>query len=122
MTATSNKDFKMGWMDQYYPYNQYTVIDGNINLGGEDIKVDNEILTRQVIKESTSGFDSPSSINQTGGGRKKKYKIKANNIDDAFHKLEAKVNGGKGNIVVLQIESLDNKNNLNFIKIYRKKI
>ena len=60
-----------------------------------------------------------------GGGRKKKYKIQADNIQDAFHKLEKKVKGGKGgkgDILVLQLESLDDKNKINFYKIYRKKM
>ena len=126
MAALSNKDVKQGWIDSYYPYGQYMVQDNKLILGGDEIKVNNEILTQQVIKESTSGYDNAPASGQTGGGGgKKKYKIKAGNIQDAFHKLEKKVKGGKGgkgDILVLQLESLDDKNKINFYKIYRKKM
>jgi len=125
MAALSNKDVKQGWIDSYYPYGQYVVQDNKLILGGDEIKVNNEILTQQVIKESTSGYDNAPASGQVGGGAKKKYKIKADNIQDAFHKLEKKVKGGKGgkgDILVLQLESLDEKNKINFIKIYRKKM
>ena len=42
-------------------------------------------------------------------------------IDEAFEKLERNIKGGKGDILVLQLESLDGKNKKNFYKIYRKK-
>ena len=125
MAALSNKDFKQGWIDSYYPFGQYIVQDNRLILGGDEIKVNNEILTQQVIKESTSGYDNAPASGQSGGGGKKKYKIKAGSIEDAFHKLERKVKGGKGgkgDILVLQLESLDEKNKINFIKIYRKKM
>jgi hypothetical protein len=125
MAALSNKDVKQGWIDSYYPFGQYIVQDNRLILGGDEIKVNNEILTQQVIKESTSGYDNAPASGQVGGGAKKKYKIKADNIQDAFHKLEKKVKGGKGgkgDILVLQLESLDEKNKINFIKIYRKKM
>jgi hypothetical protein len=122
MAALTNKDVKQGWIDSYYPYGQYMVTDNKLILGGDEIKVNNEILTQQVIKESTSGYDKAPTSGQTGGG-KKKYKIKADNIEAAFSKLEKKVlKGGKGDILVLQLESLDDKNKINFIKIYKKKI
>ena len=121
MAALSNKDFKQGWIDNYFPYTEYTIQDNNLVLGGNVIKVDNKILTEQVIRESTSGFNTPSTIQQTGGNRKKEYKIRANNIKEAFQKLESKVNG-KGDILILKLESLDDKNKKNFYKIYRKKI
>lgn len=119
--ALTNKDVKQGWIDSYYPYGQYMVTDNKLILGGDEIKVNNEILTQQVIKESTSGYDKGPSTGQQGGG-KKKYKIKADNIELAFQKLERKVKGGQGDILVLQIESLDDKNKINFYKIYKKKI
>jgi hypothetical protein len=123
MAALTNKDVKQGWIDSYYPYGQYMVTDNKLILGGDEIKVNNEILTQQVIKESTSGYDKAPSTVQTGGGKKKKYKIKADNIDEAFRKLEKKVlKGGKGDILVLKMESLDDKNKINFFKIYKKKI
>lgn len=122
MAALTNKDVKQGWIDSYYPYGQYMVQDNKLILGGDEIKVNNEILTQQVIKESTSGYDKAPSTGQTGGGWKKKYRIKAGNIQDAFHKLEGKVKGGNGDILVLQLESLDDKNKINFYKIYRKKM
>jgi len=123
MAALTNKDVKQGWIDSYYPYGQYMVTDNKLILGGDEIKVNNEILTQQVIKESTSGYDKAPSNVQTGGGKKKKYKIKADNIDEAFRKLENKVlKGGKGDIMVLQMESLDDKNKIIFFKIYKKKI
>jgi hypothetical protein len=121
MTALTNKDFKQGWIDSYYPYGQYMIENNNLILGGDEIKVNNEILTQQVIKQSTSGYS------QTGGRKKnKKYKIQGDSIEDAFRKLEEKARkyfkGGKGDILVLNLESLDDKNNINFIKIFRKKI
>lgn len=124
MAALSNSDFKQGWIDSYYPYGQYMIQNNNLILGGDEIKVNNEILTQQVIKQSTSGY---SQTGQTGGRKKnKKYKIQGDNIEDAFRKLEEKARkyfkGGKGDILVLNLESLDDKNNINFIKIYRKKI
>lgn len=123
MAALTNKDVKQGWIDSYYPYGQYIVQDNKLILGGDEIKVNNEILTQQVIKESTSGYDNAPSTGQTGGGKKKKYKIRADNIDEAFRKLEKKVlKGGRGDILVLQMESLDDKNKINFFKIYKKKI
>ena len=122
MAALSNKDFKQGWIDSYYPYGQYAVQDNKLILGGDEIKVNNEILTQQVIKESTNGYNTAPASGQAGGGGKKNYKIKADNIQDAFHKLEKKVKGGKGDILVLQLESLDDKNKINFYKIYRKKM
>ena len=125
MAALSNKDVKQGWIDSYYPFGQYIVQDNRLILGGDEIKVNNEILTQQVIKESTSGYNNATASGQVGGGAKKKYKIKAGNIQEAFHKLERKVKGGKGgkgDILVLQLESLDEKNKINFIKIYRKKM
>lgn len=123
MAALSNKDFKQGWIDNYFPYTEYTIQDNNLVLGGNVIKVDNKILTEQVIRESNSGFDTPSTIQQIGGNRnrKKEYKFRANNIKEAFQKLESKVKG-KGDILVLKLESLDDKNKKNFYKIYRKKI
>jgi len=123
MAALTNKDVKQSWIDSYYPYGQYMITDNKLILGGDEIKVNNEILTQQVIKESTSGYDKAPSNVQTGGGKKKKYKIKADDIEAAFRKLENKVlKGGKGDILVLQMESLDDKNKINFFKIYKKKI
>jgi hypothetical protein len=125
MAALSNKDFKQGWIDGFYPYGQYMVQDNKLILGGDEIKVNNEILTQQTIKESTSGYDKSPTTGQTGGSiksKKKKYKIQGENIEDAFRKLEGKVKGGKGDILVLQLESLDNKKKINFYKIYRKKM
>ena len=58
MAALSNKDVKQGWIDSYYPYGQYMVQDNKLILGGDEIKVNNEILTQQVIKESTSGYNN----------------------------------------------------------------
>jgi hypothetical protein len=122
MAALSNKDFKQGWIDSYYPYGQYIVQDNQVILGGDEIKVNREILTEQVIKESASGYDKNTNIQQTGGSKVKKYKIKADNIEGAFNKLEGKLKKGKGDILILKLESLDDKNKLNFYKIYRKKI
>jgi len=124
MAALTNKDFKQGWIDSYYPYGQYMIVNNNLVLGGDEIKVNNEILTQQVITQSTSGY---SQTGQTGGKNKNnKYKIQGDSIEDAFRKLERKAikyfKGGKGDILVLNLESLDDKNNINFIKIYRKKI
>ena len=121
MAALSNKDFKQGWIDSYYPYGQYIVQDNQVILGGDEIKVNREILTEQVIKESTSGYDKNTNIQQTGGSKVKKYKIKADNIEGAFKKLEGKLKKGKGDILILKLESLDDKNKLNFFKIYKKK-
>jgi hypothetical protein len=122
MTALSNKDFKEGWIDGYYPYGQYMIEDNKLILGGDEIKVNNEILTQQIIKESTSGYDK--APKQQGGGKKlqKKYKINADCIDSAFEKLEQKVKQVKGDILILKLDSLDNNKNKNFIKIYIKKI
>ena len=74
--ATTNKDFKQGWVDSYYPYGQYMVQENRLILGGDEIKVNNEILTQQVIRDSTSGYDKSSSIQQTGGRNIKKKYIK----------------------------------------------
>ena len=125
MAALNNKDFKQGWIDSYYPYGQYIVQDNKLILGGDEIKVDNDILTQQIITESTIGYDTKPATGQAGGGKKsqkKKYKIQGENIEDAFRKLEGKVKGGRGDILVLRLESLDDKNKINFYKIYRKKI
>jgi hypothetical protein len=120
MAALSNKDFKQGWIDSYYPYGEYIVQNNQLILGGEEIKVNREILTEQVIKESTSGYDKNTTIQQTGGSKEKKYKIKADNIKSAFKKLEGKIKEGKGDIIILKLESLDNKNRIYFYKIYKK--
>jgi hypothetical protein len=122
MAALSNKDYKIGWIDSYYPYGQYMIIDNKVILGGDEIKVNNEIYTEQIIKESTSGYNKNSNVNQSGGSKVKKYKIKADNYEIAFKKLEEKIKGGKADILVLKLESLDDKNKINFYKIYRKKI
>jgi len=128
MAALNNKDFKQGWIDSYYPYGQYMVQDNNLILGGDEIKVNNEILTQQIINESTSGYDkSPTTgqtTSQTGGrkGKKNKYKIHADSIDNAFQRLEAKIKGGQGDILVLKLESLDDNKKINFYKIYIKKM
>ena len=127
MAALTNKDFKQGWIDSYYPYGQYMIENNNLILGGDEIKVNNEILTQQVIKQSTSGYSQTGQTGQTGGRKKnKKYKIQGDSVEDAFRKLEEKARkyfkGGKGDILVLNLESLDDKNNINFIKIFRKKI
>jgi hypothetical protein len=122
MAALSNKDFKQGWIDSYYPYGEYTVQNNQLILGGDEIKVNREILTEKVIQESTSGYDKNTTIQQTGGSKVKKYKIKADNIEGAFKKLEGKIKEGNGDILILKLESLDDKNKLNFYKIYRKKI
>ena len=53
MAALSNKDFMQGWIDGYYPYGQYMVQDNNLILGGDEVKVDNDILTQQTIKDSS---------------------------------------------------------------------
>lgn len=122
MAALSNKDFKEGWIDGYYPYGQYMIDDSKLILGGDEIKVNNEILTQQVIKDSTSGYDK--APKQQGGRKKleKKYKITSDNIDSAFKKLEQKIKHTKGDILILRLESLDNNKKINFIKIYIKKI
>lgn len=122
MAALSNKDFKQGWIDSYYPYGEYTVQNNQLILGGDEIKVNREILTEKVIQESTSGYDKNSNIQQTGGSKVKKYKIKADNIEGAFKKLEGKIKERNGDILILKLESLDDKNKLNFYKIYRKKM
>ena len=44
MAALSNKDFKQGWIDSYYPYGQYIVQDNQVILGGDEIKVNREIV------------------------------------------------------------------------------
>jgi hypothetical protein len=120
MAALSNKDVKQGWIDSYYPYGQYMVQNNKLILGGDEIKVNNEILTQQIIKESTSGYDKSTELGQIGGGMKK-HKIRANSIEGAFRKLEEKVRMIKGDILVLHLESLDDVK-INFYKIYRKKI
>jgi hypothetical protein len=118
MAALSNADFKQGWISSYYPYSDYIIVDNNLVLGGDIIKVNNEILTKDIIKESNSGFSE-----QTGGRSKvKKYKIKSESVEGAFRKLEEKVKGREGDILVLQLKSLDDKNKINFYKIYRKKM
>ena len=128
MAALSNKDVKQGWIDGFYPYGQYAVQDNKLILGGDEIKVNNEILTQQIINESTSGYSkSPITeltTGQTGGrsGKKIKYKIHADSIDNAFQRLEAKIKGGQGDILVLKLESLDDNKKINFYKIYRKKM
>jgi len=123
MAALSNKDYKQGWMSGYYPYSEYTIVDNNIELGGDIIKVNNEILTKDIIIESNSGFNNSSTTEQTGGrGKVKKYKIKSDSVEDAFRKLEEKVKVNGGNILILQLKSLDDKNKINFYKIYRKKM
>jgi hypothetical protein len=126
MAALSNKDFKQGWINSYYPYGQYMIQDNKMILSGDEIKVNNEILTQQIIKDSTSGYDKAPALDQVGGdGRRsirKKYKIQADSIQGAFQKLEGKVSGGRGDILVLQLESLDDKNKIKFYKIYRKKM
>ena len=50
------------------------------------------------------------------------YEIQGKNIDDAFKKLESKIRGGNGDILVLQLESLDDKNKINFYKINRSQV
>jgi hypothetical protein len=123
MTALSNKDFKEGWIDGYYPYGQYMIDDSKLILGGDEVKVNNEILTQQVIKDSTSGYDKAPSKQQSGGKKlQKKYKITSDNIDSAFKKLEQKIKYTKSDILILKLESLDNNKNINFYKIYIKKI
>jgi hypothetical protein len=122
MAALSNKDYKQGWISGYYPYSEYMIVDNNLVLGGDVIKVNNDILTKDIIQESNSGFNSSSTNIQTGGRDKvKKYKINSDSVEGAFKKLEGKVRG-KGDILVLQLKSLDDKNKINFYKIYRKKI
>ena len=80
------------------------------------------MIVKDIIQKSNSGFSSSAPTNQTGGQNKvKKYKIKADGIDEAFEKLERNIKGGKGDILVLQLESLDSKDKKNFYKIYRKK-
>ena len=123
MAALSNKDYKQGWMSNYYPFSNYQIINNELVLGGNIIKINNEILTKDFIQKSNSGFSSSATTNQTGGQNKeKKYKIKADGINEAFEKLERNIKGGKGDILVLKLESLDSKNKKNFYKIYRKKI
>jgi hypothetical protein len=122
MAALSNKDYKQGWIDNYYPYGEYTVQNNQVILGGEEIKVNREILTEQLIKESTSGYDKNSNIQQSGGGKVKKYKISADNIEGAFEKLQDKIKNKKGDFLILKLESLDNKKKINYYKIFRKKI
>ena len=74
--ALTNKDFKQGWVDSYYPYGQYMVQENKLILGGDEIKVNNEILTQQVIKDSTSGYEKSTSPVQSGGSkRKNKYNL-----------------------------------------------
>jgi hypothetical protein len=121
MAALSNKDYKIGWIDSYYPYGQYMIEDNKLILEGDVIKVNNEILTEQIIKESTSGYNNPTNNIQNGGKFDKKYKINADNIDCAFKKLEGKIKDRKADILILKLESLDNRK-INFIRIYIKKI
>lgn len=118
--ALSNKDFKEGWIDGYYPYTQYSVINNKVIFSGNEIRINKDILTTEIINETSSGYNKNSSITQTGGGNSKIYKIKADNSENAFKKLERKVKGGKGDLMILKLESLENK--INFYKIYRKKI
>lgn len=122
MAALSNKDFKEGWIDGYYPYTQYSVIDNKVILSGNERYINKETLTQEIIKDSQSGYNNNSKVEQTGGNIKKKYKIKADNYESAFKKLEGKIKGGNGDFIILKLESLDNKNKINFYKIYRKKI
>ena len=122
MAALSNKDFMKGWIDGYYPYSEYMIEGNNLILSGDKIKVNNEILTKDVIEKSTSGYNN-STTSQSGGNNKvKKYKIKADDVDGAFEKLKGKIKGGKGDILVLKLQSLDDKRKINFYKIYRKKM
>ena len=121
MVALSNKDIKQGWIDSYYPYGEYMVQNNKMILSGDELKVNNEILTQQIIQDSTIGYEKSSELGQIGGG-KKKHKIRANSIQEAFKKLEGKIRKIQGDILVLQLESLDDKNKINFYKIYRKKM
>lgn len=123
MAALSNKDFMKGWIDGYYPYSEYKIVSNDLILSGDKIKVNNDILTKDVIKQSTSGYTNSSTTSQSGGNNKvKKYKIKADSVDKAFEKLEGKIKSGGGDILVLQLQSLDDKRKINFYKIYRKKM
>ena len=100
MAALSNKDFKQGWIDNYFPYTEYTIQDNNLVLGGNVIKVNNEILTEQIIKESISGYNNPTNNIQNGGKFDKKYKINADNINCAFKKLEGKIKDRRADILL----------------------
>ena len=131
MAATNNKEFKRGWIDSYYPYGQYIISGDKIVLGGDEMKVNNTILTQQVINDSTSGY-SQSSQQAGGGGRVAptlQFRIKSNSIQNALKQFENKVkkyfkenNFKKSELLVLDLESLDPKNKLIITKIYRKKI
>ena len=96
MAALSNSGYSQGWMSSYYPYSNYMIVNNELVLGGNIIKINNEILTKDIIQKSNSGFSSSATTNQTGGQSKvKKYKIKADGIDEAFEKLERNIKGGK---------------------------
>lgn len=139
MVVIDNTSYKMGWINSYYPYTNYrNDINNNIILGGNDTKINNNILTKQIILNSKSGFSNASLF---GGNRKShsslkpkltptiQFIIKSNSVENALEQFEDKVrksfkknNFGKSELLVLDLESLDPKNKLVITKIYRKKI
>jgi len=130
--TTNNRDFKMGWIDGYYPFSEYAIVGKNLVFSGDENYVEHNILTRGIVEKSISGY------NQSGGGSVKdikEFKINGKDLQEAFKILERKVDrhlkknknlGGKEiegfeKIYLLSLKSLEGGKEKIFIKIYRKK-
>lgn len=125
--AKNNTEFKISWLDAFYPYSEYEITGNQLVMAGDDNKVNASILTQTVVAESNSGYDK-----KQEGGSKKNFRISSKNKKEGFRELEKKVdeyfrNGGKlgkkkngkDEILVLSLEGLEKGKK--FIKIYRKK-
>ena len=123
MTAVNNGQYKQGWITGYYPYGQYAIVGDRMVFSGDEIEVENSILTRKVVENSNSGFDNKGQI---GGRRIKQFRLKSKSISGALRELEGKVDewvrgGGSfgGGLLMLSVDSLGDKKS--FVKIYGKK-
>lgn len=125
--AVNNSEYKLSWLDSYYPYSEYEIKGNQLVMAGDNNKVNDLILTRELIGQSNSGYDKKQS-----GGSFKNFNLKTQNKKKGFRELEEKVDlffkkGGKlgkkkkgmEEILVLSLEGLEEGKK--YIKIYKKK-
>lgn len=134
--ALTNKDFKQTWLKNYYPYSSYAIQNNNLVLGGNEIRVDQVVLTQEVMRKSNEGYNANQGPSQAGGNNMrelKNFRVSGDTVNEAFKKLEKKANkyfrknnleggnspNGKEKMYALTLKSLDGEKL--FIKIYRKK-
>lgn len=120
--ATKNSQAMIGWPKFFRSYNGYNIENSKLDLTGDKMEVNEDQLLKLTIQKSLE------SKPQSGGAKEiKNFRIKSENMDGGFKKLESMVDDyfrknnldTKNKTFLLSLKSLDDQKI--YIKKYRKK-